>query len=76
MRTSSINPRRKYRKTIDASNYLSTSNNNYMKSDLSIETINMPIHSNGSTRPGTRQDGRSRNNKSLKELMQDKSLMN
>lgn len=47
-----------------------------MKNDISLDTINMPIHSNVSSRPGTKQDFRTKNNKSLKELMQDKSLMN
>lgn len=41
---------------------------------MSLDTINMNVFSNNSSRPGTKE--RSRNNKSLKELMQDRSLMN
>lgn len=46
-----------------------------MKSEISLDTININIQSNNSSRPGTKE-ARSRNNKSLKELMQDRSLMN
>lgn len=46
-----------------------------MKSEISLDTININVHSNNSSRPGTKEI-RNRNNKSLKELMQDRSLMN
>jgi len=45
---------------------------------MSIDTINMNYNqsSDNSTRPATKQDNRPNKNKSLRELMQDKNLMN